>query len=701
MALISTQLENRFNQSPPPSTKQVPVVDMFHGFAVEDPYRWLENPDDPDTQLWLQQQNRYRGRVLGELRCRRDVRSKVFDYLQTATPELPIAAGGRYFFLKRGPGSDQAALYVKDAATPEGILLVDPAKLDSQGKTSLTLGPVSADGQRIAYLVRCGGEDEGAIEIFDMRSMSVLPDRIPRGRHQGFCPFPQFDAYLYTAPTSEGYVVRLHHIGRDPNSDAEVFRSNQSTGIPGAICAGPLGHIMLRVYYSGSLPVADFFLTHRDRLGECSLAVEQVNYQLDIYMADDRLYALTDRSAPNRRVITASLAPQSPRLQWSELVPETELAIQGMSLVGKQLFLMYLPPNLRSEIRVYDLNGKLITTIEQRVHGTTTIPRGCSETGPAFFRFSSFNCAPTVFEYDLNRRESSLWASRPVPGEPAEIQIRLGSFRSRDGTEVPIFIAHHQATVLSPSTPLMLTAYGGFGICQIPRYSARAALWMELGGVYASACIRGGGELGESWHQAATGSRRQNAFDDFIAAAQWLISQGYTSTDRLAIVGGSNAGLLVGVALTQRPELFRAVICSGPLLDMLRYHLSPFAHPFIREFGSAEDPEAFRVLSRYSPYHAVASGRKYPAVLFVSGGRDTRCDPLHVRKMVAQLQAASKGSEPILLDYDNDRGHAGQLPIERRLNALTEQFCFLIAALRLSIDPSSSRFSTSAGEGAR
>jgi len=696
----SASLVYRFEDSTPPITARVPVVDVLHGHTIEDPYRWLEDQNSPATRLWIRHQQRYKESMLEAFPYRRDIRSRVLEHIDPETPELPVAVRGRCFFTKRAPGTNQAALYMRIAATNEEILLVDPAKRDSRGTTSITLGPTSVDGERLAYLVRRGGEDEGAIEIFDVKTMSILVDSVARGRHQGFCPFPLFDAYLYTSSRGDGYVVRLHRTGTDAESDDEVLRSNDPSILPGAVCAGALGHIVLSIYHYGRRPVTDYFLTHRDWLGQRFVLFERFAHQLEIHIFNDRLYALTDWGAPNRRVITTSLMSNCRSLVWSDLVPETALAIHGMSLIGGHLFLKYLC-DLRPEIRVYDLGGKLINILRHESHGTATLPRGSVEQGPAFYRFSSFNFTPTVFEYDLKTHRSSSWSSRHAPTDPAEIRVRLDSFRSFDGTMVPLFLAHHRDTVLSPTTPLMLTAYGGFGLCQTPRYSARAALWMRFGGVYASAAIRGGSELGESWHHAATGTRRQNAFDDFIAAAEFVIAQCYTSSERLAIVGGSNGGLLVAATLTQRPELFRAAVCFGPFLDMLRYHLSPFARPFLREFGSAEDPSEFRALLQYSPYHAVSTGRKYPAVLFVSGDCDTRCDPMHVRKMVARLQAANGRSQPILLDYDIDRGHAGQLPLARRVDALTDQFCFLMAALRLSFDSSSLRFLAAVPEFAR
>ena len=391
--------------------------------------------------------------------------------------------------------------------------------------------------------------------------------------------------------------------------------------------------------------------------------------------AGDAFIMLTNWQAPRRRVIRVEFANPS-RDNWREIIPEGPSTIESVATVGGKLIVTYTE-DVRSRVRVFDPDGSFLRDVELPGAGTTAGFTGRWSRSESFFYFSSFDHAPTIYRYDPATGARDVWWRQQGVPDLAKFELRQVWYPSKDGTRIPMYPFHKRGLALDSARPTLLSGYGGYNLSMPPLYSTMAVVWAEAGGVFASANIRGGGEFGEEWHQAGRRERKQNVFDDFIAGAEWLVANRYTQPSKLAIAGGSNGGLLVGAALTQRPDLFRAVICHRPLLDMMRHHKHPIGHYWIGEYGCADDPNDFPYLLKYSPYHNVRAGTKYPAVMFVTGDSDTRCDPMHARKMAAILQWASASNHPIVLHYRAEAGHMATLPMDATIDELADQLAFL------------------------
>ena len=465
-------------------------------------------------------------------------------------------------------------------------------------------------------------------------------------------------------------------MGSDPATDPLLFGDGYG---PGKIIASKLSedgrHLLITVYYGSATDRSEVYVQDVVTGGPFVPIVNDVEAYFDPDIAGDRVYLQTNWKASNNRILEVDLAHPS-RDRWREVVPEGEAAIESFSLAGGKIFVNALQ-NVTSTVRVYDTRGKLERTIEFASPGSVSGLRGRWSGAEAFFSYSSFAVPTTIYRYGIAGGERREWWKPDVPIAADQIEVRQVWYSSKDGTRIPMFVAHRKGLKLDGTNPTLLTGYGGFTISETPSYRPLAVLWVERGGVYALPNLRGGGEFGEAWHRAGMLDKKQNVFDDFEAAADWLVKNRYTGPDRLAISGGSNGGLLVGAALTQRPEKFRAVVCSVPLLDMLRYHQFLVARFWVPEYGSSENPDQFRVLHAYSPYHHVKKGVNYPAVLLVTGDSDTRVDPLHARKMTALLQASTGSDRPILLHYDTKLGHAGGKPVSKQIDDLTVELTFL------------------------
>ncbi len=391
---------------------------------------------------------------------------------------------------------------------------------------------------------------------------------------------------------------------------------------------------------------------------------------------DGVLYLQTNWKAPNWRIVAVDLKNPA-RDNWREVIPESTAVLSGFSLVGGRMLVSYLE-NVSSRMKMFDLSGKLIRTIRFPAIGTASGMTGQWDRDEAFYVFSSFGYPTTIYRYRVSTGAQTVWRRINVPVNSQMIEVKQIWYESKDRTRIPMFLVHKKGLRLDGSRPTLLYGYGGFNVSLTPGFSAQAAYWAEKGGVYAMPNLRGGGEFGEAWHRAGMLDKKQNVFDDYIAAAEWLIKNRYTSASKLAISGGSNGGLLVGAAMTQRPELYQAVICAVPLLDMVRYHKFLVARFWVPEYGSSEDAEQFKYIHAYSPYHHVKKGEKYPAVMFVTGDADTRVAPLHARKMCALVQSATGSDRPVLLHYDTKAGHSGGLPVTKQIEDLTDQMSFLL-----------------------
>ena len=677
--IVSAQLRRS-----PPKTRVDNVAEKLHGITITDPYRWLEDQNSPETRAWIDEQNRYTQSILGALPGRNAIRHRIEELLKIDTISAPIARGNRYFFTKRLADQNQPVVYMREGLNGRDEVLIDPNKMSADQTSSVTLGDVSRDGKWLLYGIRQGGEDEITGAILDVDTHQDLPGHLPKARYFGFAIKPDKSGLYYSRFNSSGSRIFYHEMNSDPATDKEIFGKGYG---PGDIISVDLSadgrYLTLYVSHGSAATKVEVYTQNLAEHGPIVPLVNDLDATFRGEMAGDHMYLMTNWQAPNRRVMDVDLR-NTARQNWREIIPETGSVIEGLSLAGGKVFVNYLE-NVSTRIKVFEPSGKHVRDITFPTLGSASGMVGRWGRDEAFYTFRSFAQPPTIYRYRPSNGKQSVWARINVPVDSASMETKQVWYNSKDKTRVPMFLVYQKGMKLDGNRPTLLTGYGGFNLSSTPNFSARAAFWVEHGGVFALANLRGGGEFGEKWHQAGMLDKKQNVFDDFITAAEWLIKSNYTRPSRLAISGGSNGGLLVGAAMTQRPELFQAVVCSYPLLDMVRYHRFLVARFWVPEYGSAEDAQQFSYIRRYSPYQNVREGTKYPAVLFITGDGDTRVAPLHARKMAARLQSATASSDrPVLLHYDTKAGHSGGLPVSKQIEDLTDEMSFLLWQLGVS-----------------
>jgi prolyl oligopeptidase len=685
VTLAQQQTASNRSQIPaPPRTRVENVTETLHGTTIVDPYRWLENQDAPETRAWIEQQNRYTHSLLNAYPRRAQIRSRVEQLLRIDTISTPIVRGGRYFFMKRAANQNQSVIYFREGATGRDIPLIDANTMSRDGTTSVSINGVSDDGKLLLYAVQQGGRDENEVRIYDVDARRDTAERFPEARYfGGFAMTPDKTGIYYGRfSLPAGPRVFYHRMGTNPSEDREIFGQGYTpTNIIAPDVSWDGRYLTIYVFYGSSGKTEIFYKNLTDDSPIRPL-VTGIDARFGGDIIGDRMFLYTDWEAPNGRIMEVDMRNPA-RANWRTLIPETESRLEGFSVIGGKLFVRYLE-NVVSRIKVFDYSGRnLQRDIRFPTLGTVSGVSGRPDSDEAFYSFSSFALPPTIYRYNARSGEQSVWARINIPVRSEDIETRQVFYTSRDGTRVPMFVVHRRGLRLDGNRPTLMTGYGGFNLSRTPGFSSQAAYWVEQGGVYVATNLRGGGEFGERWHRAGMLENKQNTFDDFIAAAEWLIQNRYTNPNRLAISGGSNGGLLVGAAMTQRPELFRAVICSVPLLDMVRYHNFLVARFWVPEYGSSDNPEQFRYIYRYSPYHNLREGVRYPAVMFVTGDADTRVAPLHARKMAARMQAIvasnpASADRPILLHYDTQAGHAGGTPVNKLIEDATDVLTFLM-----------------------
>ena len=675
-----------------PETPASDISDVLHGETIADPYRWLEDGDAPETRDWTERQNALTQAYLSSLPARERIRRRLETLLGIGVLGVPTPVRGRYFYFRREGTENQPVLYWRQGVEGEDRVAVDPNALDAAGTTALDWYYPSQDGRLLAYGLSQNGSEYSELQLLEVESGRHLPDRISRMRAASLAWLPNATGFFYTRypppgevpPGEEHYhrAIYLHRIGDDPDADAPVFRPKEKEFWPG-VSLSPDGRWLL-ILVARTFDQTDVYLRDFQAGGPLVTLAENLPASFEGEIAHGRLFLRTNLEAPTYRLYQVD--PEHPeRTAWRELVPpRADAVLESVSIAGNRLALGYLE-RASSRFRLVDLDGRPVQEVELPALGSLFGVGAEWDGRELFFGFSSYTVPPTVYRMELDTGASSLWRRVEADIDPERFEVRQVSYASRDGTPISMFLVHRVGLKPTGNNPTYLTGYGGFNISMTPAFSRSMLLWLERGGLLAVPNLRGGGEYGESWHQAGILAAKQNSFDDFIGAAEWLIAQGYTRPERLAVAGGSNGGLLVGAVLTQRPELFRAVLVQVPLLDMLRYHRFLIARLWIPEYGSAEDPAQFRWLRAYSPYHHVRNGVAYPAVLLSTAESDTRVDPMHARKMAARLQAATSADRPILLRLEARAGHGAGKPLSKVLDELTDSWTFVFSELGVEV----------------
>lgn len=676
----------------PPQTLLQNISDTIFGTEVKDPYRWLENVADTKVQTWMQAQDRFARNALNRLpgRVALEKRLKQVYYVETIT--TPVRRKNRYFYTRRPLDKEKAILFWRAGLDGEEKVLIDPNTLSQDGSTSLGVWIPSHDGTKLAYTLRPNNADEAFLHILNVDTgVENAAEVIEGAKYASPVWTPGGEGFYYTwLPTDPSISVherpghasvRYHALGTEPSKDPEIHPAtgNPQTFInPGLSWDGEWLFISIShgwnsndLYYRKATDKDEDFAAFRTGIDALSYVIPWKGI----------FYIFTNEGAPRWKLMKTT--PDKLEAEdWETVIPEfADATIENAEIIGDK-FVLSLLRNASSELQLRNLDGSLVKQVELPEIGTVATVSGEPDVNEAFFSFESFTRPLEVHRLDLDAGTTSLWKKVSVPIDPSTLATKQVWYPSRDGTKVSMFIIHRKDAKLDGNMRFLLYGYGGFNLSFPPTFASTLYPWLEAGGGYAVANLRGGGEYGEQWHRAGMLTNKQNVFDDFIAAAEYLIGNQYTNPRRLAIRGGSNGGLLVGAAMTQRPDLFRAVVCEVPLLDMVRYHLFGSGRTWVPEYGSSENEEQFRAIYAYSPYHHVVPGVHYPALLMHSADHDDRVDPMHARKMVAAVQRASRSGLPVLMRIETNAGHGGGDMVKKTVAKWTDTWAFLLDQLK-------------------
>ncbi|WP_434388494.1 prolyl oligopeptidase family serine peptidase [Melittangium boletus] len=675
-----------------PPTRTEAVVDTLHGVAVPDPYRWLEDERAPEVQAWMRAQDTFTREHLERLPGRDALRRRFTELFYVESQSAPTLRGNRYFYSRTHKDREKAVLYWREGEAGEERVLLDPNTWSADGTVSLGVWAPSWDGRKLAFTRKPNAADEAILHVLDVDTgVWSEGDVIEGAKYASPSWTPDNQAFYYawlptdpSLPVAErpGYTeLRLHRLGTPPGEDAVV---HPRTGDPRTFLNGWTNRegTYVFVYVTRGWTENDIWWK---RAGEKDFRLlvrgEGATYGVDVWK--DAFYVLTDEGAPHHRVFKVDPA-RPERAAWREIVAEDpEAALQGLAIVGGHLALEYLR-DATTRVRLVTLEGAPVRDVALPGVGAASNLYGLEDRDEAWFVFSSFTTPPQVYKTSVATGQVDVWARVDLPLDTTPYTVEQVFCRSRDGTRVPLFLVHRKDLRRDGDRPVLLYGYGGFGLSLSPGFRSGIFPWLDAGGVYAVANLRGGGEYGKAWHEAGRLHLKQNVFDDFHAAAEHLVREGYTRPARLAISGGSNGGLLVGAAMTQRPELFGAVVCQVPLLDMVRYHQFGSGQTWVPEYGTSEDPADFPVLHGYSPYHRVRPDTVYPALLMMAADHDDRVDPMHARKFVAAVQ--NSGSQaPCLLRIEANAGHGGADQVAKAIESGVDLYSFLASVLQVDL----------------
>jgi prolyl oligopeptidase len=676
----------------PPKPKPVVVEDTLHGHKIADPFRWLENGDSAETQQFVHDELAYTRGVLDRLAGREAIHTRLSELFSVGVLTTPLVYGDYYFYRRREGQVNQPVLYVRKGLNGEDRALVDPNTLVADGTVALDWFYPSHDGKYVAYGTSPGGSEISTLHVIETATGKPLGDVIEHTRAASIAWMPDNSGFYYTRYPKPGEVpagqemynrhVFYHALGSDPEKDKLIFGEGRDPQEwPNVVLSDDGKWLVIQAEQGWTKTELFLKNTASDAAPVRITTGKEFLYSADILGND--LYIVTNEDAPRFHVFNTSLTTPD-RAHWKEMIPQAEAVLSSADIVGGKIFAHY-QQDATSRLKLFSTDGKFLHDIPlpgigslEDLSGAYQLG-GLHETQEAFFVYQSFTQPMTAYRYDLKTNKVSAFAAVKAPIDPSGYEVKQVFYHSKDGTRVPMFLAYKKGLALNGHNPVLLTGYGGFNITNSPVFLRGAYLWLEHGGVYALANLRGGAEYGEDWHRAGMLDKKQNVFDDFIAAGEYLIAQKYTDKDHLAIQGGSNGGLLMGAALTQRPDLFRAVVCQVPLLDMLRYQNFQIAKLWIPEYGSSDDPKQFEWLYAYSPYHHVKQGTLYPSVMFMTADGDTRVDPMHAKKMAALMQneAANGPDRPILLRIEPKAGHGIGKPVSKLIEENTDIYSFL------------------------
>ena len=669
-----------------PQTAKVDTVDVYFGTGVPDPYRWLENDTSEATAAWVEAQNQVTNAYLAKIPFRNALLNRLTDLANYEKIGAPFKKHGKYYFYKNDGLQNQSVLYVQDSLESEPRVFLDPNKLSDDGTVALTGISFSHDGKYTAYTISRSGSDWTEIYVMDTETGKLLEDHILWAKFSGASW--QGDGFYYSAydapvkgkefsNVNEMHKIYFHKMGTLQSEDKLVY---QNPAYPKRFYSASVNEdeTLLFLYESGegrgnALYVKDL---RKPNAPFVAMATDMDYNYYPIEIIGDKMYMFTNFGAPKYRLLVADVS--KPELKdWVELVPETENVLSGAEVIGGKLFLTY-DKDVANHAYVYDLTGKMIQEIQLPSLGSVSFS-GDKDDKECFFGFTSFTVPGATYKYDMDQNTYELFRAPKVAFNPDEYMTEQVFYPSKDGTKIPMFLTYKKGLKKDGKNPVYLYAYGGFNISLYPYFSTSRVPFLENGGIYAQANLRGGGEYGEEWHVAGTKMQKQNVFDDFISAAEYLINNNYTNKDKIAIVGGSNGGLLVGACMTQRPDLFRVAIPEVGVMDMLRYHKFTIGWNWASDYGTSDDSrEMFEYLKGYSPLHNLKPGVQYPATMVTTADHDDRVDPAHSFKFAATLQECNDGTNPTIIRIDSKAGHGAGKPMAKVLEEQADIYGFVM-----------------------
>jgi len=683
-----------------PTARKSDVVDDYHGTRVPDPYRWLEDPDSPESRAWIEAQNRLTEAYLAAIPARTTIRdrlTKLWNYPKYGTP---FRKGGRYFFFKNDGLQNQSVLYKQASLTTQPETLLDPNLLSEDGTVALSTLAVSDDGRLLAYGTSASGSDWEEFRVRDVAIGKDRPDHLKWIKFSGASWTKDGAGFFYSRypePTDKALTdvnrfqkLYYHRLGTDQAQDVLVYeRPDQPDWGMNAEVTDDGRYAVLQVWLGTDRRNRVYYLDLKEAkrpkvTGEVVRLLDDFDASYSFVGNDGPVfYFLTDLDAPRKRVIAIDTR-HAERARWREIIPQSADVLEGIQIIHDTFVAQYMH-DASSRLRLFALDGRPVKELELPTLGSIGGISGERKDDEMFYAFTSFLYPTTIFRYDFKTGASSVFKAPTIDFDPSSYETKQVFYASKDGTRVPMFITHKKGLRLDGSNPTYLYGYGGFNISLTPAFSVAVLAWLEMGGVYALPNLRGGGEYGEEWHQAGMHDKKQNVFDDFIAAAEFLIAQGYTSTPKLAIAGGSNGGLLVGAAITQRPDLFGAALPAVGVMDMLRFHKFTIGWAWVTDYGSADSAAQFPYLYKYSPLHNIRAGTRYPATLVTTADHDDRVVPGHSFKFTAALQAAQAGPQPVLIEIETKAGHGAGKPTSKLIEEQADRVAFLVRNLGMNV----------------
>jgi prolyl oligopeptidase len=696
-SLVSAQGNHQMNKPfDYPKPRKSDQVDDYHGTKIPDPYRGLENPDSDETRAWIEAENKLTFDFLERVPERKKIEERLTKLWNYEKYSSPFKEGGRYFYFKNDGLQNQSVLYTTDSLNAQPRVLFDPNALSKDGTVALSGLAISHDGRHLAYGLSSSGSDWMEWKVREVETGKDLPDDLKWVKFSGASWTKDNKGFFYSRydePNEKSkledvnYFQKLyyHRMGTPQSEDTLIYerKDQKEWGFNGEVTED--GHYLIVNVWQGTDPKNRIFF--KDLQKSEAKVVELIPERDAAYSfignEGPLFWFRTDLDATRGRIIAIdTLAPD--RKNWKEVIPQADETLEGASLVGDHFIASYLK-DARTQIKLFDLKGKFVREVELPGIGTAAGFAGKRKDTETFYAFTGFTNPTTIYRYDIKTGKSAIYRQPKVDFKSGEYETKQVFYESKDGTRVPMFITHKKGLKLDGTNPTYLYGYGGFSVSLTPAFSIANLVWMEMGGVYAQPNLRGGGEYGEEWHLAGTKAKKQNVFDDFIAAAEWLIANKYTSTPKLAIGGGSNGGLLVGACLTQRPDLFGAAVPQVGVMDMLRFQKFTIGWAWVSDYGSSDNAEDFKALHAYSPLHNIKPGTNYPATFITTADHDDRVVPAHSFKFAATLQAAQAGLAPILIRIETKAGHGAGKPTAKVIEEIADRWGFLTAVLKMDV----------------